>query len=130
MDDRDVLCIAVAPESISFSVTSIVKAAKRLPDLLHRAFCTFWSCSSSSRSFFVRLLRDGDLQAREDVALAAAVQLRRAAALIRSSLPPSEPAGTFSETGALGVGTSTFAPSAASANVTGTSTSRSAPRRL
>ncbi len=42
--------------------------------------------------------------------------------------PPSR-RGTFSETAPSGVGTSTSAPSAASARVTGTSTTRSAPRR-
>src|SRR5947209_4505976 len=48
---------------------------------------------------------------------------------MRSSFPSSEPAGTFSVTGPSGVGTSTFAPSAASLNVTGTLTTRSASRR-
>ena len=39
--------------------------------------------------------------------------------LTRSSFPFSEPGGTLSETGPSGVGTSTVAPSAASAYVTG-----------
>src|SRR6476646_1064793 len=58
--------------------------------------------------------------------------LRRGAPRLRMrrSLPSSVPAGTFSCTGPSGVGTSTVAPRAASANVTGTSISRSAsPRR-
>ena len=49
--------------------------------------------------------------------------------LIRKSFPCSEPAGIFSETAPSGVGTSTSVPSAASASDTGTSTTRSAPRR-
>ena len=48
---------------------------------------------------------------------------------MRSSLPSCEPAGTLSWTGPSGVGTSTLAPSAASAYVTGTSITRSSPRR-
>ncbi len=39
---------------------------------------------------------------------------------MRSSLPSSEPAGTFSETAPSGVGTWTVVPSAASGNDTGT----------
>ena len=49
--------------------------------------------------------------------------------LTRSSFPLSVPPGIFSDTGPSGVGISTDAPSAASANVTGTSSTRSAPRR-
>ena len=49
--------------------------------------------------------------------------------LMRSSLPSSEPAGIFSDTGPSGVGTSTVPPSAAVANDTGTCTTRSSPRR-
>jgi hypothetical protein len=48
---------------------------------------------------------------------------------MRISLPSWVPAGIFSDTGPSGVGTSTLAPRAASANVTGTLTTRSAPRR-
>ena len=71
-----------------------------------------------------------DAHAREQVALAAALRASaRRGPCMRSSLPSSEPAGTFSETVPSGVGTSTVAPSAASGYVTGTSTTRSAPRR-
>ena len=47
----------------------------------------------------------------------------------RSSFPSWEPDGPLSEIVPSGVGTSTVAPSAASAYVTGTSITRSAPRR-
>src|SRR4051794_14405285 len=49
--------------------------------------------------------------------------------LMRSSLPSSEPAGTFNDTAPSGVGTSTEPPSAAVGYDTGTCTTRSSPRR-
>src|SRR5437764_638931 len=49
--------------------------------------------------------------------------------LTRSSVPSCVPGFTLTETAPSGVGTSTVAPSAASENVTGTSTTRSLPRR-
>src|SRR5262249_7698299 len=96
----------------------------------HGVFCTFWSSSSSSRSFLFGFLGTAIVSRASTSPLPLPFSFGAPRPLMRKSLPLSEPAGIFSETGPSGVGTSTFAPSAASANVTGTSTSRSAPRPL
>src|SRR5437763_8045361 len=74
----------------------------------------FWSSSIASRSRFVSFFgtsmrRRASTSPRPEPPSFGAPRPR-----MRRSLPSSEPAGTFSETGPSGVGTSTMAPSAAS----------------
>src|SRR5262249_6755599 len=90
------------------------------------AFC---SCSSSSRSRL--LMRFGTwIRSRARTSpLPDPLSFGAPRPLIFRSLPSSEPAGTFIDTGPSGVGTSTVPPRAAVGNDTGTSTTRSSPRR-
>src|SRR5207248_11793482 len=90
----------------------------------------FCSCSIASRSFFVNFF--GTVRRSRASRSPRPLPPRFGAPWprMRSNWPSCAPALTFSESRSPnGVGTSTVAPSAASAYVTGTSITRSLPRR-
>src|SRR5207237_9216976 len=90
---------------------------------------TFFNSSRSSRSFL--LTRFGTwMRTRASTSpLPEPFSFGAPRPLIRISLPSSEPAGIFSETGPSGVGTSTEPPSVAVGYDTAACTTRSSPRR-
>src|SRR5215210_8082981 len=90
---------------------------------------TFWSSSRASRSFFVSFFGTVTFRRASRSPRPPPFSFGAPRPLTFSNLPSCEPAGTLSEILPSGVGTSTVAPSAASGYVTGTSTTRSEPRR-
>src|SRR5262249_2422208 len=93
------------------------------------AFCALRRFSSASRSAFVSFFGTCTRSRASRSPRPLPFSFGAPRPLTRSSLPSLEPAGTFSETRPSGVGISTVAPRAASSNVTGTSSTRSSPRR-
>src|SRR5215210_782691 len=90
---------------------------------------TFLSSSRSSRSFFDTFCGTVRRTRASRSPFPPPFSLGAPRPLTLSSFPGCEPAGTLSEIGPSGVGTSTEAPRAASAYDTGTSTTRLSPRR-
>src|SRR2546421_3567720 len=91
---------------------------------------TFRSSSSASRSFFVSFFGTVRRSRASRSPLPEPLSFGAPWPRMRSSWPSCEPGFTFSDSRSpYGVGTSTVVPRAASGYVTGTSTTRSLPRR-